>query len=654
MKKQRKQRLRRLAERVLERKQRKMQELLTGVIHIASGGYGFFTPAADPGTDPEEVFIPAKFTADALDGDTVQVQTLPPRPSHPEDYERGKVGKVLEVIQRKRTAFVGELLAGSVVRPLNSRLPDDIRIHGSRNGAVRGDWVKVKFEFDRSGILSGKISSVIGKAGIISADLDAVMQEFDLPEPYSEKDDLAANEIIPRTIAREDQRELFTLTIDPADAKDFDDALSIGHDADGNAVIGVHIADVAAYIVPKSKFDEAAKLRAFSCYLPGRTLPMLPPGLTAKISMQSGSDALAHSVFLTVNPDGRVIHTRRTHTLVRIAQRLDYDEVQDFLDRQITGTSWQKRTAATLTELSVVARAMRKYREEHERFIDLPIPEVRVICDEKRNLITGIERKIQRESEQLVEEYMLAANQAVGKELPQRMVSGIYRVHPFPEPEKTQEFSDLMHDSFQLPAGDISDREYCRSFIKSLPDDGRRSVILNLLLRSLPRAGYSTRGDVHFALGKTFYAHFTSPIRRYADLTVHQQLWNADSKIRTRSGSTLEKIAAWVSEQEENIDAASFAAADRMKLRLLAKELENAPERLYDGTVVKVTAAGLQVDVEEFGIYGFVERDRLVMRRRSSYAPDPRQSEWKPGNYICLRLTGIDFARGCARFIPAR
>jgi len=653
MKKQRKQRLRRLAERVLERKRRKAERELDGVIRITAAGFGFFTP--DGGGENEEVFIPAKFIADALDGDRVRITVLPPRKNHPEDAERGEVGRVDAVLERKRTAFVGELLAGSVVRPLNIRLPDDVRIHGSRRGAQRGDWVRVRYDFDPHGELSGTISKIIGRAGEITADLDAVMAEYELPEKYSEKDDAEAAEIVPREIERTDCRNLFVLTIDPSDAKDFDDALSVERDCDGNWEIGVHIADVAAYIVPKSKFDEAAKLRAFSCYLPGRTLPMLPPSLTAKISMTAGTDSLAHSVFLTVTSDGEVIRSRRAHTLIRVDQRLDYDEVQNFLDHGTVTESWAAGTVEKLQELFPAVRAIRSCRDKHEQYIDLPIPEVRVICDEKSNRITGLETRLPRESEHLVEECMLAANQAVGREMPQRMLAGIYRVHPFPEPEKTMEFSDLMHDSFQLPVGDISDRKTCREFIAALPDDGKRNVILNLLLRSLPRASYSTRGDVHFALGKTFYAHFTSPIRRYADLTVHQQLWNLDRKTRTRSAATLENIAAWISEQEENIDAAGFAAADRMKLRLLQEALEKEPEKLYDGIVVKVMASGLQVEVAEFGIYGFVERDRLPMRRRlERNAPDPRKGDWKIGNYICLRLIGIDFARGCARFIPAR
>ena len=249
---------------------------------------------------------------------------------------------------------------------------------------------------------------------------------------------------------------------------------------------------------------------------------------------------------------------------------------------------------------------------------------------------------------------MLAANQAVGLEMSRAGVAGIYRVHPAPEPEKTMEFSDLMHEGFHLAVGDISNREVCREFIAGLPDDGRRELILNLLLRSLARASYSTRGDVHFALGKTFYAHFTSPIRRYPDLTVHQQLWNFDRRARTRNGGTLESIAAWAGEQEENIDAAGFAAADRLKLRLLEEELEREPGRLYDGIVAKIVSGGLQVEIAEYGLYGFVERERLPRRRTFGRADDPRRSEWKVGDYICLRLNRIDFARGSALFIPAR
>ncbi len=657
MKKQRKQRLRRLAERVLERKRRKQVNDVCGIIRITVNGYGFVTPESndDDNTVQPEIFIPAKFTLNALDGDKVRVHLLPPRKNHPEDLAKGDVGRVEEILERSRDGFVGELLAGSVVRPLNPRLPDDVEIHGARRGAKRGDWVRVRYDFGKYDSPGGIITEVIGRAGNISGDLDAVMAEYALVGKYNEKDDIESSSLPPRETAREDYRNLAVFTIDPANAKDFDDALSIEVEPDGTSIIGVHIADVAAYIVPGSKFDKAARVRSFSCYLPGRTLPMLPPALTAKISLTQNKECLAHSVFLKIAPEGRVVSARRAHTLIKVRHRLDYDEVQDFLENGITAARWDNSLVSALQQLAKTVRLMRNFRAKYEKFIDLPLPEVRVVCDENTDTVSGLEKRFPRESEQLVEECMLAANQAAGLEMSRKGIAGIYRVHPEPEPEKTMEFADLMFEDFRLASGDISDRKNCRDFIASLPDDGKKEIILNLLLRSLPRASYAAEGKLHFALGKTFYAHFTSPIRRYPDLLVHQQLWNFDQKLRTRSSKTLELAASWASEQEENIDAACFAAADRLKLRLLQEIMESHPEKLYDGRIVKLTAAGLQVEINEFGMYGFVERDRLRPQRSSGMRPgDPRKSGWKTGDYICLRLTGIDFARGCANFMPAR
>ena len=606
MKKSRKIRLRRIARRAAERRQERESFLLDGKISITPAGYGFFTPD-DAQEGAEDIFIPAKFAGFALDGDRVQIKLLPPRKDHPEDLERGPVGKVLEILERSRKSFVGELLTGSFVSPLNTRLPEVVSISGSRKGAVRGDWVKINCETGRGGELTGRIMEVIGKAGDISSDLDAVMAEFELKGRYSADEEKASAAIIPAEIPRSDERELFVLTIDPFDAKDFDDALSIVPDADGSWIIGIHIADVAAYIRPRDKFDKAAGERAFSCYLPGRTLPMLPANLTAKISMQQGADSLAHSVFLKIDADGRVVSGERRHTLVKVAQRLDYDEVQNFLDNGVVPEHWQKKTVETLPVLAKVIRQMRKYREQSEEFIDLPLPEVRVICDEKNNTVSGIEKRFSREAEQLVEECMLAANQFVGKELPQRSVSGIYRVHPEPDPEKTAEFSDTMSEAFKLSVGDISNRRCCREFIASLPETPVKPLILGLLLRSMSRASYSIKGDIHFALGKTFYAHFTSPIRRYTDLTVHQQLWNLDLNQRTRSAGALERIAEYCSDMEETIDGACFAANDRLKIRIVEQELAADPGKRFECTVSRVLNYGFQVELPEYGLFAYID-----------------------------------------------
>lgn len=656
MKKQKKQRLRRLAERVLARKQqRHTPESVTGIIRMAAGGYGFVTPENNSGEDdsPQEIFIPAKFVANAIDGDSVRIEILPPRKNHPEDFERGPVGKVTQILSRERDGFVGEIVAGNMVRPLNSKLPDMVPLHGARHGAKRGDWVFVKYD-DTDKSISGQIRNVIGKAGSISADLDAVMAEYDLSPAYTGKENEEAMLISPREISRIDRRDLTVLTIDPSDAKDFDDALSIVENPDGTVELGVHIADVAAYITPKSKFDEAARLRAFSCYLPGRTLPMLPASLTAKISMVRHQDSLAHSVFLTVDRSGKVISARREHSIINVSCRMSYDEVQEFIDNKNCAAHWKNIEVKTLEKLVDITAKMRSFREQSELFINLPLPEIRVICDEKAGIIKGLEKRFSRQAENLVEECMLAANQAVGNEMRDKAIAGIYRVHPEVEAERSMEFSDMMLNCFKLNAGNIADRKECRRFIASLDEkDPKYSLILNLLLRAMSRAGYSVNGDIHFALGKTFYAHFTSPIRRYTDLTVHQQLWNFDRKSRTRSKQTLEITADWASEQEEAIDNACHAANDRLKLLILKEIMEKDPGRIYEGIVVRVMSSGLQVDVDEFGLYGFVARENLRRKNSLRSSDDPRKSNWKAGNFICLRLRSIDFARGSADFVPA-
>ncbi|MDR0932255.1 MAG: RNB domain-containing ribonuclease, partial [Victivallales bacterium] len=418
MKKEKKRRLRRIAERAHKRHERRL-ETVEGKITVTHSGFGFVTlPENEQGEKPDDIFIPAQFVGDAMDGDEVKVAILPPRPDHPGDAEKGPAGKVIAILNRDREELVGELLAGSRVRPLNKRMPEEIEISGSRNGAKRGDWVRVKLLGRKDGAWSGTIRKVLGRAGEIAADLDAVAAEYNLAPAYSNADNLEAGKIVPRDIEREDHTDALTLTIDPFDAKDFDDALSIAPGKnDSEVIVGVHISDVAAFIAPKSKFDQEAEKRAFSCYLPGRTLPMLPKVLTAKISLQAGVDSQAHTVFLTLEKaTGKVVSFRRCHTLIRVDHRLNYEEVQTFLDHDKAPEDWSDGLKNELRLLLDVTRKMRQYRRTTEGFIEMDLPEIRVLCSESDNKILGLAAKIPRESEQLVEECMLAANSAVGIE----------------------------------------------------------------------------------------------------------------------------------------------------------------------------------------------------------------------------------------------
>ncbi len=663
MKRDRKKHLERLDRRRRERRGRRssarVQATVRGIVSITSAGFGFVKPEATGAeSPPPDIFVPPQFLNGAMDGDEVLVSLLPPR-REDENADRGPAGQVEEVLRRGRETLVGEVLAGRLVRPLSKHFPEDIPLKSMAKGAQRGDWVEVRLlHTDDGEPPQAKILRRIGRVGEIASDLDAVAAEFGLLPPYTGEEEAAALALPEREIAREDLRGRFTVTVDPTDAKDFDDAVSLAPGAQpGTVEVGVHISDVAAWIAPRTAADRGAAARGFSCYLPGRTLPMLPKQLTARISLREGVDSLAHTVLLTVDPrSGQVLASRRMHSRIRVDRRLTYAEVQEFLDSGRTPAEWSPELATAVGRLVEVTRAMRRNRARTEEFIELSVPEIRVLCDEKNNTIDGLVRKNQREADFLVEECMLAANSAVGNELVEKGIAGIFRVHPEPDPEKIEELRGVLADSFGLASGDLLNRTVCNAFLKALPDDPRRPVIMSLFMRSLPRAGYAAKPELHYGLGKVRYAHFTSPIRRYADLLVHQQLWNFDRKTRLRAGRSLESVALRLCEQEEIADSAFFAANDRLKLRYLELQLGSDPERFYEGVIAKVFRNGFQVDIAELGIYGMVAIDDLP-GNFERIGDELRQTRgrrvYRCGDYVYLKLSQIDFARGSALFRPA-
>ncbi len=632
------------------------QILITGTIKITSQGYGFVKPDESETEHTADIFVPPRYTMTAMTGDKVKVELLPEVPEYSND--KGPAGKVVDIINRARTAIIGEVIDNHKVRPINRDLKNEIDISGSAKGAKRGDWVEVKLvdTIGRDGMRRGTVSAKLGRAGEIVNDLNAICAEYHLAPPYSEEDDQAAAALQPRQIAREDFRKDFCLTIDPHDAKDFDDAISI-HPGDdpSEIVLGVHIADLAAYIAPGSRFDREAARRGFTAYLPGRTLPMLPKKLTAILSLTENEDCLTHTVMLTVHrQSGRILKTRRTHGVIRVTKRLNYDEVQDFID---SGKSpWDKKFAARITELVNITRNMRSYRFKQEKFLTLDVPEIRVLCDEANNKILGLERKYQREANQLIEECMLAANSAVAVEMSGKNTPAIYRIHPEPFPEKLEEFTSNVVESFGVIPGNLANRDECNKFLNSLPDGPERPIILSLFLRSLTRASYANKPELHFGLGKTHYLHFTSPIRRYTDLIVHQQLWEQSTNGRLKSGKEMEHVAERCSEQEMNNDEAYYAASDRMKLRYLEEQLMSNKEVLYNGVVARVVAAGMQVDIEDLGIYGFIPLENLrgnFKRYGNILKSYNGKKIFRPGDFVQVQLSAIDFARGSALFSPA-
>jgi ribonuclease R len=643
---------------------KKKKILIRGKITVTAGGLGFVAPLdteADSKEKVQDIFIPPQYLNSAMNGDIVEVELLPDREEPAKvSSDRGPAGRVQNIIDRARETVIGELIAGHKIRALNKHITEDIKISGSLNGAKRGEWVEVKLlhdEFARANALhKGTIVNRISNAGSIKGDLDAICKEFDLLPPYTDEENEAAAQLKPREIKRRDLRDKITLTIDPFDAKDFDDAVSIAlTENESELEIGVHIADVATWIAPGSKWDKAAYKRSFTSYLPGRTLPMLPKSLTAKISLTTDGDSLAHTILFTVNKhSGRIISAKRCHSVIKVDKRLNYDEVQAYIDEDVKGDDWDGEFCRTLDLLIKLYRNMRRYRQQHEDFLAMEIPETRVLCNEDEDTIIGIVHKTQREADQLIEEFMLAANTQVAIEMESKSIPGLYRIHPEPDPEKLAEFSEIALETFGIYPGDLSNRTVCNQFLKSLPDDPRRPAILGAFLRSMARAAYLEKPDLHFGLGKTRYSHFTSPIRRYTDLMVHQQLWeNEVQGGKLRPAKTAAKIAQHCSDKEIENDEAYFTANDRLKLRYLEQEMASGQENVHEGIVSKIIAAGMLVDIQDLGIYGFVPLEKIGgnFRRDGNQLTDRAgKRSFKCGDYIMLALSHIDLARGSAVF----
>ena len=634
-------------------------QLPVGRITITPMGFGFVTPR-DGGPETEDIFIPEKFVGEALDGDLVSVKTFEERPeNHVEG--KGPVGAVVEIVESRRKSVVGQLALGRdgfVVRPLSKRMPRDIPFKGELGDCDRGDWVKLSL--DRSNEMNSKrrSSSIerIGTTGSIGDDLRAIASEFDLRPPYSLEQELRAGTIEPLNIEREDLTSLFCLTIDPHDAKDFDDAVSISKgDSADEAWLGVHISDLATWVPSGSEIDTCAADRGFTAYLPGNTLPMLPKTLTRTASLVKGRVEPAHTVMMRVSlQTGEILESRRTHSSIIVSERITFDQAQEFIDGEPGESS--SELLSCMPKLINLFRVMRRHRASMEGFLRVETSDVRVLCDESTKKILGLRRETQRESEELVEEFMLAANSIVAREMVNRSIPGVFRIHPEPDGRRMREFAQLMRDVFRIRTGDLaSDREACRRFLEFVPNDDRRQIIMSAFVRSLSRASYAESPALHYGLGKNIYCHFTSPIRRYTDLTVHQQLWAVDSGAKTRPVEVMATVAASCTEKEKNTDEAYFAANDRLKLHHLKSIMRSTGAVMFDGYVRQVSGSGIQADIPEFGLSAFVPIDALpgFSRKRGCLVAARGHSRHKPGDFISLRLDRIDIVKGVAYFKPA-
>ncbi|HSP46054.1 MAG TPA: ribonuclease R, partial [Chthoniobacterales bacterium] len=562
-------------------------DLVTGTLHVHQAGFAFL-PREKPGE--QDLYISAENTGTAMHGDKVVARiTRDDRYARAKGRDRAE-GRIIRILERAHDSIVGtleqsknffyvvpddprivhnvyvQLPVAAVYDRRNRDLPQgEARPSQTAPTARRGDKVVVRLEPWESRHVNpeGQIVEVLGPSSAPGVDMLSIIRNYHLPTEFPKAVVEEAHQI-PETVAdemfqgREDLRGKFIVTIDPDDARDFDDAIDVERIPGGGWRLSVHIADVAAYVKPGSELDREAYKRGNSVYLPDRVIPMLPERLSNGVcSLNPGVNRLTHSVFLEFAKDGRTKTARFGRTVIRSARRLTYREAYAILQAPPNDQLGERLHVAW-----ELASLLRKNRFK-DGSLDLDFPEVKVRLDDQGKPI-HLERIENDESHQLVEEFMLAANEAVARELKNRMIPTVYRVHEDPDPQRLAEYRELIL-SYNYRVGDLTKRTELQRLLASLGGKTEEQALKIGLLKSLKRARYAPQPLGHYGLAKNNYTHFTSPIRRYADLVVHRGLAERDQSRRARTD--MGQIAAVAEHISDTERVAADAEMDGVKMK---------------------------------------------------------------------------------------
>ena len=573
---------------------------ITGTVDMTRMGYGFIS------TDEleDDVFVSANNLKTALHGDKVKVRLYAKRKgSRPE-------GEVVEIIERWRTTFVGtvELMPNfAFLIPDNKNMPFDLFIPSSKlNGALQGQKAVARvIDWDpKSKNPVAEIINVLGYPGLHETEMHAILAEFELPYAFTEEVEQDAEriraEISEEEIkSRRDFRNIPTFTIDPVDAKDFDDALSLKQLESGNWEVGVHIADVTHYVKIGSLVEEEAKQRATSIYLVDRVVPMLPETLSNHIcSLNPAEDKLTYSAVFEINDKSEVIGEWFGRTIINSDKRFSYNEAQQIID---TGEGVLKEQVLLLHRL---AQQLRTKRFATGAFAFEKV-EVRFDLDEAGKPV-GIKFREMGTANQLIEEFMLLANKRVA-EYVGKILKGktfVYRIHDKPDPEKISNFSHFItRFGYKLMDDDkTSLPKAMNKLLHSVEGKKEQNIIETLALRSMAKAIYSTDNIGHYGLSFKHYTHFTSPIRRYPDMMVHRLLTSYLNHENPGAQDKYEKMCNHSSKMER-----LAAEAERASVKYKQVEyMSDKTGKVFEGVISGVTEWGIYVEIIENQCEGMI------------------------------------------------
>jgi ribonuclease R len=570
---------------------------IKGEIDITKHGRGFLITEGEA----KDIPISNGSTGQALSRDTVSAKVV--------RRKNGKIeAKVVDIIQRFKTKFTGVLQldgAYGFVIVSDKKVHTDFFIKPENlNGAKNGEKVVIEFlewiPGDKCPL--AKVTDVLGMPGSTETEIHAILEEFDLPYAFSDEVLEDANRLkdgsyTPKEVERVDYREVLTFTIDPHDAKDFDDALSYKKLDNGNTEVGIHIADVSFYLEEGSVLDDEAIKRATSVYLVDRVIPMLPEVLSNELcSLRPNEDKYCYSAIFELNDAGKVLEERFCRTIIHSDKRYAYEDAQAIIE------GGEDEHAEAILKLDAIAKNMRNERVENGA-IEFGSQEMRFTMED--GIPVGVTVKTTKDSNKLIEEYMLLANKRVAYFIGETMKrKNIYRIHDLPDEDKLNNFKKFVKNfgiRFQASRGEAAAKAM-NKVLAEVKDQPYETVVKELAVRCMAKAVYSTDNIGHYGLAFDHYSHFTSPIRRYPDVLVHRILTACLNDVEYKKEGELEWLSKHCSDKEKQATEAERESIKYMQVKFMQ---DRVGKELY-GTVSGLSKWGFYVKVDEYYCEGMV------------------------------------------------
>ena len=578
-------------------------QYVVGTVDMKNTGKAYVIPDEEG----EDIFIAANNTGKALHGDKVKVAMFPKRKSKKNE------GEIIEIIERAKTDFVGIFSIShgyAFVVPDRSSMPLSIFIpRGSYKGAKDGQKVIVHLTEwpDNAKNPFGEIVKVLGNPGENNVEMQSILAEYEYPLEFPkavEKEAKAISEKIKSSEIkkRRDFRDVFTVTIDPHDAKDFDDALSLQYLPNGNYEVGVHIADVSHYVQPGSAIDAEAQERGTSVYLVDRTIPMLPEKLCNMVcSLRPDEEKLAFSVVFELDENANIVNKWIGKTVIKSNRRYAYEEVQEMIEG---ADGDNKKELMTLNDLATKLRAIRM----KEGCINFHSEEVKFILDENGKPIDTYV-KVQKEANMLIEDFMLLANKTIAETMSKsnkyKDYTFVFRIHDEPNPEKLSNFIQLVSKlgySMNISSREKLVKSY-NALFAAVEGKGEKNLVETVAIRTMAKAVYSTTNIGHYGLAFPYYTHFTSPIRRYPDLMVHRLIERyLIESLPSADKEEYEELCLHASEMEKR---AAEMERESVKYKQ-AEYLQDHIGKTFDGLISGISKWGIYVELKDSKCEGLI------------------------------------------------